>query len=224
MQARAGAIDELIASGALDDVSAISGGDDITRELDAMSSQADVEAELARLKGLSAGASARGHRGRADGGEILERRAGEAREPPDASRGRPAVIVRILGEGQYDVADDALDRLNELDAALEAAVEAGDERGVRRRAGRAARRRAHRRRGRTPPTALDESDLILPPADATHRRGPRAAQRRRSDPGLNTSVAMAWHVPLRPRHRAHRPDDHGHVPARRAVRRRSSSR
>ena len=53
MQARAGAIDELIASGALDDVTATSGGDDIARELDAMSSQADVEAELAALKGGS---------------------------------------------------------------------------------------------------------------------------------------------------------------------------
>jgi phage shock protein A len=51
MQARAGAIDELIASGALDDVSAIGRGDDIARELDAMSSDADVEAELAALKG-----------------------------------------------------------------------------------------------------------------------------------------------------------------------------
>ncbi|GAA4757911.1 PspA/IM30 family protein [Nocardioides endophyticus] len=53
MQARAGAIDELIASGALEDVSAVGGGDDIARELDAMSSQSDVEAELAALKGGS---------------------------------------------------------------------------------------------------------------------------------------------------------------------------
>ena len=53
MQARAGAIDELIASGALDDVSQIGGGDDISRELDSMSSEADVEAELARLKASS---------------------------------------------------------------------------------------------------------------------------------------------------------------------------
>lgn len=50
MQARAGAIDELIASGALDDASAINSGDDIARELEAMSSNAEVEAELARLK------------------------------------------------------------------------------------------------------------------------------------------------------------------------------
>lgn len=51
MQARAGAVDELIASGALDDASATSGGDDISRELESMSSQSDVEAELAALKG-----------------------------------------------------------------------------------------------------------------------------------------------------------------------------
>ena len=76
------------------------------------------------------------------------------------------MIVRILGEGQYDVADRAIDRLNELDATLEAAVEAGDEEafasalaglldGVR-SAGV-----AHAA------DSLDESDLILPPADAT---------------------------------------------------------
>jgi phage shock protein A len=53
MQARAGAVDELIASGALDDASSINRGDDISRELDSMSSQADVEAELAALKGGS---------------------------------------------------------------------------------------------------------------------------------------------------------------------------
>ncbi len=51
MQARAGAIDELLASGALDDLSSTNAGDDITRELDAMGSAADVEAELARLRG-----------------------------------------------------------------------------------------------------------------------------------------------------------------------------
>ena len=53
MQARAGAIDELIASGALDDVSQVGAGDDIARELDAMSSESDVEVELARLKAAS---------------------------------------------------------------------------------------------------------------------------------------------------------------------------
>ena len=50
MQARAGAIDELIASGALDDASQINRGDDISRELEAMSSESEVENELARLR------------------------------------------------------------------------------------------------------------------------------------------------------------------------------
>src|ERR687889_626038 len=50
MQARAGAIDELLASGALDDATQVNRGEDIARELDALSSQPDVEAELAALK------------------------------------------------------------------------------------------------------------------------------------------------------------------------------
>ena len=50
MQARAGAIDELLASGALEDASG-SGKDDITAELERMSSQSDVELELSRLRG-----------------------------------------------------------------------------------------------------------------------------------------------------------------------------
>src|SRR4249919_1315571 len=49
MQARAGAVDELIASGALEDQ--VSGGkDDITRELESLSAGADVEAQLAQMK------------------------------------------------------------------------------------------------------------------------------------------------------------------------------
>ncbi|HET8559268.1 MAG TPA: PspA/IM30 family protein [Marmoricola sp.] len=59
MQARAGAIDELIASGALEDVTAAP-GDDIARELESMSSQSDVESELAALKGSTAPAIGQG--------------------------------------------------------------------------------------------------------------------------------------------------------------------
>ena len=69
MQARAGAIDELIASGALDDVSQVGRGDDIARELDALSSENDVESELARLK---AGSQPQAIEGAQDGGDILE--------------------------------------------------------------------------------------------------------------------------------------------------------
>ncbi len=71
MQARAGAIDELIASGALDDVTATSGGDDITRELEAMSSQAEVEGELARLKGLAAPSAPEALEGGTAGADVL---------------------------------------------------------------------------------------------------------------------------------------------------------
>ena len=53
MQARAGAVDELLASGALDTPGQLGGGDDIARELEAMSSQSDVESELAALKAKS---------------------------------------------------------------------------------------------------------------------------------------------------------------------------
>src|SRR5580693_1217350 len=57
MQARAGAIDELMASGALDDM--VSGPhDDIQAELDRMGAGHDVDAELARLKGELAPPSA----------------------------------------------------------------------------------------------------------------------------------------------------------------------
>jgi uncharacterized protein YidB (DUF937 family) len=37
------------------------------------------------------------------------------------------MIIRILGEGQFEVPDDAVDGLNELDDKLEAAINAGDE-------------------------------------------------------------------------------------------------
>src|SRR6266704_1414105 len=51
MQARAGAIDELMASGALDDAVGGDRRDDIQNELDMMSASSDVESELSRLKG-----------------------------------------------------------------------------------------------------------------------------------------------------------------------------
>ena len=50
LQARSGAIDELLASGALDDATGTQ-RDDITLELDRLASTNDVELELARMKG-----------------------------------------------------------------------------------------------------------------------------------------------------------------------------
>jgi phage shock protein A len=54
MQARAGAIDELLASGALDDQSGMH-KDDIQAELDRLSGGTDVELELQRMKAELAG-------------------------------------------------------------------------------------------------------------------------------------------------------------------------
>ncbi len=56
LQARAGAIDGLLASGALDDMTGTGSRDSIQAELDAISSSSDVEAELARLKASQGGA------------------------------------------------------------------------------------------------------------------------------------------------------------------------
>jgi hypothetical protein len=76
------------------------------------------------------------------------------------------LIVRILGEGQYDVAASALDRLNELDAAVETAIAAGDETSFR--PALHALLEGVRTVG-VPHAidAIDESDLILPDGDAT---------------------------------------------------------
>lgn len=76
------------------------------------------------------------------------------------------MIIRILGEGQYDVSDAAVDRLNELDAAVESAVEDDDA------AAFVTALTALLEGVRTVGVAhaldsLDESDLILPMSDAT---------------------------------------------------------
>ncbi|MGH8970335.1 MAG: PspA/IM30 family protein [Actinomycetes bacterium] len=73
MQARAGAIDELLASGALDDPTGTA-KDDIGAELDRMASTNDVELELARLKGELG-----------PGGTVRQLGTGEAEEQPDAA-------------------------------------------------------------------------------------------------------------------------------------------
>ncbi|MGW7360831.1 PspA/IM30 family protein [Streptomyces sp. NPDC054802] len=50
MQARAGALDELVASGALEDATLPAGRDDLQAELEAATAGQDVETELARMK------------------------------------------------------------------------------------------------------------------------------------------------------------------------------
>jgi len=66
LQARAGAIDELIASGALEDVTGTS-KDDITAELERMSAGSEVELELARLRAETGQLPAGGQGGQALG-------------------------------------------------------------------------------------------------------------------------------------------------------------
>ena len=76
------------------------------------------------------------------------------------------MIVRILGEGQYDVADDALARLNSIDNDLGAAVESGDEAAFA--AALTALHDGVRAAGAAhAPDSLDESDVILPPSGAS---------------------------------------------------------
>jgi phage shock protein A len=89
MQARAGAIDELMASGALEDVTA-QPNDDIQRELDQMGASHDVDRELARLKGeLDPGEAPREIEGSASGagGTAGNGQAGRAADQPQAGEG-----------------------------------------------------------------------------------------------------------------------------------------
>jgi phage shock protein A len=89
MQARAGAIDELMASGALDDVTA-QPNDDIQRELDQMGGSHDVDRELERLKGeLDQGEAPREIEGSAPGaaGTAGNGQAGKAADQPQAGDG-----------------------------------------------------------------------------------------------------------------------------------------
>ena len=76
------------------------------------------------------------------------------------------MIVRILGEGQFDVPDEKLDTLNELDRTVEGAVESGDTETFGQALGALL---AGVRSAAVPHEAgtLDISDLILPPADAS---------------------------------------------------------
>jgi hypothetical protein len=76
------------------------------------------------------------------------------------------VIIRILSEGQFEVPDDDVASLNELDEKLEAAVEASDEQAM----ATALSALLDRVRGAGSEVALDTivpSDLVLPHASAS---------------------------------------------------------
>lgn len=76
------------------------------------------------------------------------------------------MIVRILGEGQWDVTDDHLVELNKLDDELEKAVETGDEQ-VFATAFHALLEDVRTWGTPLADDSLEDSDLILPPSDAT---------------------------------------------------------
>jgi hypothetical protein len=76
------------------------------------------------------------------------------------------VIVRILGEGQFEVPDSELDALNVLDERVAAAARADDEAAFH--AALDALRNRVRELGSTPAAdRLTASDLVLPAPDAT---------------------------------------------------------
>ncbi len=76
------------------------------------------------------------------------------------------MIVRIMGEGQLAVADSAVTELNVLDDKLDAALKGGDESEFR-AALQALISRVREVGSPVPAEALNASDLILPPPDAT---------------------------------------------------------
>lgn len=76
------------------------------------------------------------------------------------------MIMRVMGEGQYEVGEDHLNLLNELDAELVTAVESGDETLFRQAYGKLID--AVKQYGTPVPLdSLEPSELILPSADAT---------------------------------------------------------
>jgi phage shock protein A len=79
LRARAGALDELMASGALDDPSGLA-KDDIQAELDRLSGGSDVELELQRMKAELAGGS--GQQQAIEGGQSGQSAQGQQQEAP----------------------------------------------------------------------------------------------------------------------------------------------
>jgi len=84
MQARAGAIDELLASGALEDH--VGGAQDqIQAELDAIGAGSDIEAELANMKGELSASAPRQLESNPNGDSAAPAKADE--QPPQAGDG-----------------------------------------------------------------------------------------------------------------------------------------
>jgi hypothetical protein len=76
------------------------------------------------------------------------------------------VIVRILADRQYEVSEDLVAKLNELDNAAVAAVEGGDEAGFHRLFDQMVEMIEHGG-SPLPDEELVESQVIVPPRDTT---------------------------------------------------------
>ena len=76
------------------------------------------------------------------------------------------MIVRILGEGQFDIGDAATSDLNRLDTELEAAVNRNDAAAFT-AALQGLLDQVRAQGSPLPVDTLEESDLILPPQDAS---------------------------------------------------------
>lgn len=108
MQARASAVGELADTGILDQLQLGSaGGDDIDRQLRAVGSERNVEAQLASLKG--------------------ELGMGPPPEAPALEAGK--IVVRVAGDQQYELPEAVRPALDGLDVTLVRAVQTGDEAG-----------------------------------------------------------------------------------------------
>ena len=139
MQARAGAIDELVESGALEDFT--SDQTQLDRELAQIASQSQVDSELEKMKS----------------------RARLRRE----AEGAGVMIVRLMGGGgQYRVDDSLMDRLNELDEQAVAALERGDEEELDARLDEMADL-VQSKGEPLPEDNLAASDVVIPPSDLT---------------------------------------------------------
>ncbi|MFI6852471.1 hypothetical protein [Streptomyces sp. NPDC050416] len=89
------------------------------------------------------------------------------------------MIIRILGEGQYDITDDQLDELNKPDSALQSAADADDEAAFHTALNSLLD--AVRRLGTPlPDNTITPSDLVLPDQDTSLRQ----VQALLSDEGL----------------------------------------
>ena len=162
MQARAGAIDELMESGALDDMT--TDQTDLDKQLAQISSQSQVDTELAAMQAELRQACRQAGAGRRR--RCAGRRHPGCRARRDEARGAGVMIVRVMGDGQFDVPDDLHQQLHDVDALATKAVESGDEEELRRR------RSSRNSPGSSPRPASDldddhlsASDLIIPPHD-----------------------------------------------------------